>query len=277
MKRIAAVHDLSGFGKSSLTVVIPVLSSFGMQVCPVPTAILSTQTDGFYNWSYNDLTPSLPRYLNHWGELGLVFDCVYTGYLGSSDQVNIIRPFVEKQKDNGAIILIDPVLGDNEALYQGISDKMVKDMKSFISSAQIITPNYTESFYLLDEASQEFKDVKQTEEYVRRFSKITDANVIITSVRIAERYYNVCFDRKIDDVFNIEFENQQVSYPGAGDAFASILLGKLLQTDDFTLASFFATNRTSYMVKKSIEQNSEPREGLPIENYLYTLNNDEIF
>lgn len=277
MKRIAAIHDLSGFGKSSLTVVIPVLSSFGMQVCPVPTAILSTQTDGFYNWSYNDLTPSLPRYLNHWGELGLVFDCVYTGYLGSSDQVNIIRPFVEKQKDNGAIILIDPVLGDNEALYQGISDKMVKDMKSFISSAQIITPNYTESFYLLDEASQEFKDVKQTEEYVRRFSKITDANVIITSVRIAERYYNVCFDRKIDDVFNIEFENQQVSYPGAGDAFASILLGKLLQTDDFTLASFFATNRTSYMVKKSIEQNSEPREGLPIENYLYTLNNDEIF
>ena len=150
-------------------------------------------------------------------------------------------------------------------------------MKGFISSAQIITPNYTESCYLLDEPYKDFVDVKQTEDYIRKFSSITDANVIITSVKIQDKHYNICFDRKIDEVFNIEYENQEISYPGSGDTFASILLGKLLQTDDFTIASFFATNRTSYMVKKSIEQNREPREGLPIENFLFTLNNDEVF
>jgi pyridoxine kinase len=276
VKRIAAIHDLSGFGKSSLTVVIPLLSTMGMQVCPVPTAVLSTQTDGFTGYTFLDLTDNMAAYLEHWQTLDLKFDSVYTGYLGSFDQVVIIKPFIKLQKEKGAVILIDPVLGDNGILYNGISDKMVREMKSFIISADIITPNRTEADYLLDEKPKDFKDTNQTEEYIRKFEDITDANVIITSVSIKERYYNICFDRAIDDVFNIEFEMQDTSFPGTGDAFSSLLLGKLLKTGDFTLASFFATSRTSDMVKRSIQKDISVREGLPVEEFLCDINKEDI-
>jgi len=276
VKRIAAIHDLSGFGKSSLTVVIPLLSVMGMQVCPVPTAVLSTQTDGFTGYTFLDLTDNMAAYLEHWNILDLGFDSVYTGYLGSYDQAVIIKPFIKCQKEKGAVILIDPVLGDNGRLYSGISDDMVKEMRTFIISADIITPNHTEADFLLDERSGYFKDTKETEGYIRKFEKITDANVIITSVPVGDKYYNICFDRAIDDVFNIEFEMQNTNFPGTGDAFSSLLLGKLLLTGDFTLASFFATSRTSDMVKRALQKDISIREGLPVEEFLCDINKEDI-
>ena len=276
MKRVAAIHDLSGFGKSSLTVVIPLMSSMGIQVCPVPTAVLSTQTDGFSGYSFTDLTDNMKRHLSHWKSLDLSFDSVYTGYLGDEKQVDIISAFISEQKDKNAVILIDPVLGDNGALYSGIQEGMIGVMREFIARANIITPNFTEANYLLGMESCELSNTSRSEDYVRKFSALTDANVIVTSVNIAGSYYNICFDREIDEVFNIEFEKQEISYPGSGDAFASLLLAKLLKTGDFTIASFFATNRTSRMIKEAQKHGSVIREGLPVELFLNSLENDDI-
>lgn len=275
MKRVAAIHDLSGFGKSSLTVVIPLMSSMGIQVCPVPTAVLSTQTDGFEEYSFTDLSDNMIRHLSHWKSLELSFDSVYTGYLGDEKQVDIISGFITEQKNKNAVILIDPVLGDNGVLYSGMSDSMIGVMRKFITRANIITPNFTEANFLLGLNSCELKNTSASETYVRKFSVLTDANVIVTSVNIAGSYYNICFDREINEVFNIEFEKQDVGFPGSGDAFASLLLAKLLKTCDFTIASFFATNRTSHMIKQALKLGSVVREGLPVELFLNCLQNDD--
>jgi len=275
MKKVAAIHDLSGFGKSSLTVVIPILSCMGIQVCPVPTAVLSTQTDGFEGYSFLDLTENMRSYLGHWDRLGLCFDSIYTGYLGSHEQIEIIKPFITQQREAGSVILIDPVLGDNGSLYNGMTEEMVRVMREFISEAGIITPNLTEAGFLLDEAPV-FDDLGDTERYIRKFKLITEASVIITSAGIGGKYYNICYDRNIDEVYRIEFEMQKIGYPGSGDTFSSILLGKLLQTGDLTLATFFATNKTNRMLKETVGRGTEPREGIPVEEYLHDLMKDDI-
>ena len=139
-RTVAAIHDLSGVGRCALTVVMPVLSAMGAQVCPVPTAVLSAHT-AFSGIAVRDLTDFLPAYLDHWRALGLRFDAVYAGYLGSPAQVEIVSDLLAEQE--GALKVLDPVMGDDGRLYNGMAEEMPAKWRSLCAHADVVTPNMT--------------------------------------------------------------------------------------------------------------------------------------
>ena len=146
VKKIAAVHDLSGMGRVSLTVVIPILSSMGFQVCPLPTAVLSNHTQ-YPDFSFLDLTDEMPKIIAQWKKLNVQFDAIYTGYLGSPKQIQIVSDFINDFRHEDSLIVADPVLGDNGRLYTNFDMEMVKEMRHLIKKADVVTPNMTELFY----------------------------------------------------------------------------------------------------------------------------------
>lgn len=163
VKKVAAIHDLSGMGRVSLTVVIPILSSMGFQVCSLPTAILSNHTQ-YPDFTFLDLTDEMPRIIAEWKRLEVEFDAIYTGYLGSPRQIQIVSDFIRDFRRKDSLTVIDPVLGDNGKLYSNFNESMVVEMQHLVTHADVITPNLTELFYLLDRpykesnTDQELKD-----------------------------------------------------------------------------------------------------------------------
>ena len=140
IKKVAAIHDMSGFGRSSLTAIIPTLSTMGVQVCPLPTAILSNHTGGFEKYSYVDLTDTMQDYIDMWKELGLEFDCIYSGFLGSTKQIQIVSDFIDYFGSEKNLVVVDPVMGDNGALYSAYTDAIIPAMKKLVTKADMITP-----------------------------------------------------------------------------------------------------------------------------------------
>ena len=145
VKKVATINDLSGIGRCSLTAALPILSTLGVQCCPFPTAILSSQTE-FDKFSFLDITNEMNNYKNVWKELNINFDCIYSGFLGSEKQIDIVLDFVLDNKDS--LIVIDPVMGDNGILYDTFTENMCNKMKELVSIASIVTPNLTEACIL---------------------------------------------------------------------------------------------------------------------------------
>ena len=181
VKKIAAVHDLSGMGRVSLTVVIPILSSMGFQVCPLPTAVLSNHTQ-YPGFSFLDLTDEMPKIIGEWKKLEVQFDAIYTGYLGSPRQIQIVSDFIKDFRQPDSLIVADPVLGDNGRLYTNFDMEMVKEMRHLITKADVITPNLTELFYLLDEPYKADSTDEELKEYLRLLSDKGPQVVIITPI-----------------------------------------------------------------------------------------------
>ena len=185
VKKIAAVHDLSGMGRVSLTVVIPILSSMGFQVCPLPTAVLSNHTQ-YPDFSFLDLTDEMPKIIAQWKKLNVQFDAIYTGYLGSPKQIQIVSDFINDFRHEDSLIVADPVLGDNGRLYTNFDMEMVKEMRHLIKKADVVTPNMTELFYLLDKPYKADNTDEELKEYLRLLSDKGPQVVIITSVPVHE-------------------------------------------------------------------------------------------
>ena len=148
-KRVAAIHDISGFGKCSLTVALPVLSSVGLETCVIPTAVLSTHTGGFTGFTYRDLTEDILPMARHWHSLGLHFDAIYTGYLGSMEQIDLVREVVSLLRDEDTLVLADPAMADNGRLYSLFSPGFEQGMATLCADADIIIPNITEACLML--------------------------------------------------------------------------------------------------------------------------------
>ena len=185
VKKVAAIHDLSGMGRVSLTVVIPILSSMGFQVCPLPTAILSNHTQ-YPDFTFLDLTDEMPRIIAEWKRLEVEFDAIYTGYLGSPRQIQIVSDFIRDFRRKDSLTVIDPVLGDNGKLYSNFNESMVVEMQHLVTHADVITPNLTELFYLLDRPYKESNTDQELKEYLRCLSDKGPEVVIITSVPVLD-------------------------------------------------------------------------------------------
>ncbi|WP_102400815.1 pyridoxamine kinase [Haloimpatiens massiliensis] len=276
VKRVAAIHDLSGFGRSSLTAIIPILSTMGIQVCPLPTAILSTQTDGFEDYSFLDLTDSMEGYINHWHKLKIDFDCIYSGFLGSPRQISIISNFIDLFKREHTLVVIDPVMGDNGELYNTMDISMIENMRNLIKKADIITPNITEAAYLIGENLNKDSDV--TEDLIKncciRLSDLGPNIVIITSVPDLSNDKNtsVVAYNKEDNVFwKVSCKYIPTFYPGTGDSFTSVLIGSLLQGDSLPIALDRGVQFISTSIKASYGFKYPNREGVLLERVLDTL------
>lgn len=272
--RIAAIHDLSGFGRASLTVVIPILSSMGVQVCPLPTAVLSSHSayDDFHSI---DLTGELQPMIDHWKQLELEFDAIYSGYLGSAGQVDTVMKFIHDFSGNQPLVLVDPVLGDNGKLYSAYTSAMVDKMKELVTLADIITPNLTEAAFLLNEEHQPEIGLKEIKQWALRLADLGPDKVIITSVPDETKNNNtsvVAYNKKDHRFWRVSCDYIPAHYPGTGDAFASVMMGSLLQGDSLPIALDRAVHFISLGVRATFGHSRQPLEGILLEKVLPSLN-----
>ena len=277
VKKVAAIHDLSGYGRSSLTSFIPILSSMKLQVCPVPTAVLSTHTGGFEGFSFLDLTDYMEQHIAHWKKLGLEFDCIYSGFLGSPRQIKIVADFVDFFGHKNNLTVIDPVLGDNGRLYGTMGKEMVEEMKKLIGKADIITPNFTEVTFLLDKEYKKEISEAEIKQWLIELAAMGPKIVIATSVpdedsHSTDRKTNVvAYDRENDVFWKVSCKYIPASYPGTGDAYTSVVIGSLLQGDSLPIAIERGVQFITQCILASYGFKYPNREGVLLERMLDVL------
>ncbi len=275
IKKLAAIHDLSGIGRVSLTSVIPILSSMGIQVCPLPTAVLSshTQYPDFYKV---DLTEHLRPFIKHWQDLKLDFDAVYSGYLASAAQVEIVEYLIDTFYKDGMMVVVDPVMGDNGSRYASLGMDLVREMQRLIQKADVITPNLTEAALLLDEDYTENLNHEQIKQWLLRLSEMGPSTVIITSVPELPKNKTtsvIAYESKTQRFWKVSCHYLPANYPGTGDSFTSALTGSLLQGDSLPIALDRAVQFISYGVRATFGHNYDTREGIMLERILKNLDN----
>lgn len=272
VQKVAAIHDLSGFGRSSLTVVIPVLSSMGFQVCPIPTAVLSTHSQ-FKNYRFVDLTDHIPGIMEHWKELNLEFDAIYSGFLGSAQQIDMMIDFIDQFKNDETIVMIDPVLGDNGKLYGPFNQEMVDEMRKLICKADIITPNITEVGLLLNNDPEMIHNTRDTLQAIEELTALGPEIIVVTSVPDDEEGKTavVAHNRRDNRYWKVPVDYLPAAYPGTGDTFASVLLGCLLQGDNLPMSLDRSVQFISHGVRSTFGFPYDEKEGILLEKVLPTL------
>jgi pyridoxine kinase len=274
VKRVAAIHDLAGFGRASLTVIIPILSTMGVQVCPVPTAVLSTHTGGFEGYSFVDLTDSMEGYIEHWRRLNLEFDCIYSGFLGSVRQIDIVSKFMDYFGSEDNLTVVDPVMGDNGKLYSTMNIDMVRNMTKLITKADIITPNFTEAAYLLDKEYKLNITEKEMKKWLVELSSMGPETVIITSVPDPNSTRNtwvIAYDRKNNKFWKVSCLYIPAYFPGTGDGFTSVIVGSLLQGDSLPIALDRGVQFITACIRASYGFGYPEREGVLLEKVIQNL------
>lgn len=273
MKKVAAIHDLSGFGRASLTVVIPILSNMGYQVCPLPTAILSAHSE-YPDFRSFDMTCHMQAIVDHWKELRLHFDALYSGYLASVEQMDIVARLFEDFKTKDNFILVDPVLGDHQRLYPGMSPAMIDGMRNLCKKAGIITPNLTEAAFLLKEEDCRNVSLRTAVDWCKRLSDEGPEYVIITSApSVNEKCRTtLAYNRNDNRTWYVTTDEIPAAYPGTGDAFASAVTGSLLRGDSLPEAIDRAVYFINMGIKATYGYDQNPLDGMNQEKVLHCLN-----
>lgn len=269
--RVSAIHDLSGFGRASLTVIIPILSTMGIQVCPLPTAVLSSHTGGFKNYRLVDLTGNMEDFMDHWRSMELRFDAIYSGFLGSSHQISIVENFIDSFAEKDQLVLVDPVMGDNGKPYGPVNAEQINGMRGLVKKAHVITPNFTEACFLLGRDYSDRIEPRDLRDWLVRLSDQGPEIVVITSVPLhPERNAStvMAYNRADGRFWKVDCTYIPAYYPGTGDAFASVILGSLLQGDSLPIALDRAVQFTTLAVKASFGYNLPRREGVLLERVL---------
>lgn len=272
--RVAAIHDLSGFGRCSLTIVMPVLSAMGVQCCPLPTALLSTHTGGFRGNTFLDLTDQMEPIAAHWKAERVAFDAVYTGFMGSREQIALTGAFIRDFKRPECRVVIDPVMGDHGRTYRTYTPEMCRAMVDLAALADVITPNSTEAALLLGEDYENLR--LNREEDCRRWCEALSLegrrSVVLTGVSLgAETVGAACFDR---DTGRVEFVAGPLvagEFHGTGDLFTSVLVGASARGRTLTEAARLAAEFTSQCAERTREEKTPRREGVDFEPLLWRL------
>jgi len=274
--RVGAVHDLSGYGRSSLTIILPVLSAMGIHVCPLPTAILSTQTTGFEHYVFHDLSDVMEKTIAHWQSLPLQFDSIYSGFLGSLRQIGIMENFLDCFQTKDQLITIDPVMGDEGSFYGPMDKQIVARMKQLAGRANLITPNYTEACFLLNHPYRQELSLQEGKDMLEELASLGPDKIIITSLPLKGkkgRNTLLAFDKERRQSWRAESEQIPQSYPGTGDLFASIMTGRLLFGDTLREAINRSVEFALHAIRQTYRLGSSPREGVMIEPSLPLLQN----
>lgn len=274
MKQIIAVHDLSGFGKCSLGVVIPTLAAMGVRACALPTAYLSAHT-AFPPCEHSvflDLTAQMEATLAHWGELHAQFDGFYSGFLGAPEQMEILDRCLSHQRHDGFLAMVDPVMGDGGKPYRTYTPQLCRKMAELATHADIITPNLTEAAILLNEAYNPSPDRKKASEWLRRLSLDGRRSVIITGLSLSPDTLGAgCFDRETGTTDFAQAPLAHGIFSGTGDLFASVAFGKLLAGESLPAATQAAVSFVSLAANATLERGGDPVEGADFEPLLCLL------
>lgn len=226
MKKIVTIQDISCFGKCSLTVALPIISAMGIETAVIPTAVLSTHTGGFTNYTFHDLSDDIKDIADHWKSLKLQFDAIYTGYLGSASQVQIVSDFFDSFKTSNNFIVVDPVLGDHGRLYAGFTDEFVANMRQLCAKADYIMPNMTEASLLLDFPYTENYNEAFVKDTLKRLAELGCRTPVLTGVRFDKEYEGAAaYDPEKEEYFFSFDKHVDRRMHGTGDIFASVFTG----------------------------------------------------
>lgn len=230
MKRIITVQDISCVGKCSLTVALPVISAMGVEACVLPTAVLSTHT-AFKGFTFRDLTSDISKITEHWKQEKIGFDAIYTGYLGSFEQIKLMQEFIKDFGAGGTRVIVDPCMADNGALYSGFTQDFAFAMAGLCSKAEVIVPNLTEASYMLGipyVAEGYTKDY--IEDLLKKLADLGARCIVLKGVSFDDKKLGIAsYDSENEKITWYFHEKMPQSFHGTGDIFASVLTGALVR------------------------------------------------
>lgn len=227
MKKIVTIQDISCFGKCSLTVALPIISAMGIETAVIPTAVLSTHTGGFEGYTFHDLSEDITDISAHWKSLGLRFEAIYTGYLGSASQVQSVSDFFDSFGSDKNFIVVDPVLGDHGRLYAGFNDEFVVQMRHLCQKADYIMPNMTEASFLLDIPYIQEYDEDYIKEVLKKLSELGCRVPVLTGVRFGDTEGAAAYDSATGEYYFSFGKHFDRVIHGTGDIFASVFTGAI--------------------------------------------------
>ena len=268
-KKIAVINDFSGFGRCSIAVALPIISTLKIQCCPLPTSIFSNHT-GFDSFFFDDYTDKMPLYINEWKKLGLQFDGITSGFLGSKKQIEIVTQFFKDFKTKENIIIVDPVMGDYGKIYATYTKEMCEEMKELVQYADIITPNITELCILTDTPYQEKWKISELEKMTEELAEKGPEKIVVTGIVQKEFIANFCYEKgKSPKILRCHRVGTQRS--GTGDVFSSIIAADAVNQVPFDKSVKKASNFIKKCILKSIEMDIPVTDGVCFEELLQTL------
>ena len=269
-KCVLTIQDISCVGRCSLTVALPIISAAGIETSILPTAVLSTHTGGFTGYTYRDLTEDISPIVSHWKNLELTFDAVYTGYLGSFEQLRLVSDIFDSFKTDENIVFVDPAMADNGKLYGGFSNDFPKGMAGLCAKADIIVPNLTEAAFLLGEEYKESYDKEYIENTLNKLYGLGCKNVVLTGVSFEPGKLGVATYNGKDITYYFT-EHIDGYYHGTGDIYASTLVASMLSCASLEKASKIAADYTVACIRATLGSNRERKYGVNFESCLPLL------
>ncbi|MBR0145289.1 MAG: pyridoxamine kinase [Eubacterium sp.] len=271
MKKILTIQDISCLGKCSLTVALPVISAMGVETVILPTAVLSTHTM-FKNFTVKDLTDQLIPITSHWKSEGVTFDAIYTGYLGSAEEIEITKKIFDMFKTDDTLIFIDPVMADNGKLYPAFDMEYAKLNAGLCGQADIIVPNITEASFMTGMEYKTEYDEDYIKEMLDRLAKLGAKVVVLTGVSLSEGQTGIYgLDTRTGEHFIYQNERVDAAYHGTGDIFASVAVGALTRGLPMEKAFALAADYTADTIRVTKSDPKEPWYGVNFEETIPQL------
>ncbi len=265
MKRILTIQDISCLGKCSITVALPVISAMGVETVILPTAVLSTHTM-FKNFTVKDLTDQLIPITNHWKSEGVKFDAIYTGYLGSAEEIEIAKRIFDEFKTDDTLIFIDPVMADNGKLYPAFDENYAKLNAGLCGKADIIVPNITEACFMTDTEYKEEYDEDYLKELLEKLNKLGAKISVITGASLSSGKTGVYgYDSSTGEYFIYQNDRVDATYHGTGDVFASVSVGALMRGLSLKDAFALAADYTADTIRETLKNPEKPWYGVDFE------------
>ena len=230
-KKILTIQDISCYGQCSITVALPILSAFGFETAILPSAILSTHTSGFKNFTVHDLSDEIPLIVNHWKNEGIKYDVLYSAYLGEIRHIDLVLEIKKSLLKDNALFLVDPVMGDNGKLYPAFNNDYVVNMRRLVKEADIIIPNLTEACFLVGEPYLEQYDEAYILNILNKLHDLGSKDVVLTGVSYRDGYIGIASLIK-GEYHYYEHKKIAKSYHGTGDVYTSSFLGAYLKNHD---------------------------------------------
>lgn len=268
--KVLLINDLAGYGKVALSAMIPVLSHMGFDLYNLPTALVSNTLD-YGKFDILETTDYMKNTIAVWEELGFGFDAISTGFIVSKDQVKLVSNYCRQQAKKGTKIFVDPIMGDDGILYNGITEKTIEYMRELCSVADYLLPNYTEAAFLagvgIKESSLSYNEAKLILDKLRETGA---KSVIVTSINIDNQMAVMGYDRLVEEYFVLPFESIPVRFPGTGDIFSAVMMGNVLLGKSLEES---VQNSMDYVKKLIVlnKDNQDKFKGIPIEAWLHKM------
>lgn len=265
MKRVLTIQDISCLGKCSITVALPVISAMGIETVILPTALLSTHTM-FKDFTVKDLTDQLVPITEHWKKEGVHFDAIYTGYLGSDEEIEIVKQIFADFRDDDTLIFVDPVMGDHGKLYPAFDASYANHNASLCAAADIIVPNLTEACLMTGTEYREDYDEAYIKDLLDKLAALGSKVVVLTGIAFHEGKNGVYgLDTESGAYFSYENDHVDATYHGTGDVFSSVSVGGIVRGLSFADAFALAADYTADTIRATLKNPKKPWYGVDFE------------